>query len=599
MQELFQKNILFFYNNHKEYYDLITNIKTRRFQIKNDNIFDTESGQYLYPIQENESQMFSTSEFYSISPIQNHLWNKYFYTYKLYDYDESTLPITSNIINSFLKESKECDEFNDTGYYFDKNFLPATTIFGIMSGIHIEKLVKKYDFQSLFIYEPNVEFFAISLYFIDYEFMFEKLDDRVFLFIQGNLEEKIIKKFYEERIVTANFVRLELVTYSHPKIEDAKDKFRLANISNKRGWGSYEDEIVGIKNHIKNSSSNIPTLTSTKNYDFPVCVVANGSSLDNLIPFIKENQEKFIIISVGTATKPLLDLGIMSDFHIEIERMPYLVDVLKEFLPNYKGHFVGASVIDNRNFFLNKNSLMFIRDASSVSGEGFKLTYTSPVVGNAGVSFALHFSSEIYLCGFDAGFRKDQKLHAKGSFYDDKDDKSKEAFKVRGNFNDDVYSNSLLNLSRVSLANAISKFDAKVYNLSDGAFIENTIPLKSENFSLTKEIDKEKEIKKILSHFEIVKSKKLDYKKELKIYIKSLKKLLSITPKNREELTLLIDKITDYTVYIYYSNPMAGTLMRGSIWHIMNAFYITMHKVDMKEYNRLSQIILNKLSKFI
>jgi hypothetical protein len=428
--------------------------------------------------------------------------------------------------------------------------------------------------------------------------MFNKLENRVFLFIQGNLEEKIIRKFYEERIVSANFMRLEFTTYNHPKIDDAKNKFKLANISNKRGWGSYEDEVVGLKNHIKNSSSNIPTLSSTKIYNFPICVVANGSSLDNLIPFIKQNQEKFIIISVGTATKPLLNAGIESDFHIEIERMPYLVNVLKEFLPDYKGHFIGASVIDSENFSLNRNSLMFIRDASAVSGEGFKVKYTSPVVGNAGVSLALHFSEEIYLCGFDAGFKKDSKLHAKGSFYDDKKDTSKEAFKVKGNFSNDVYSNSLLNLSRNSLSNAISKFSAKVYNLSDGAFIGHTTPLKTEDFLITDKIEKEKCINHIVSHFDTFQSKELNYEKELDIYIKTIIKFLSMTPKNRKELTTIIDKITDYTIYVYETHPMVGTLMRGSMWHILNAFYLTMHKVDMKHYKKIKEIIISNLDRY-
>ena len=51
--------------------------------------------------------------------------------------------------------------------FTQKDFLPTTVIFGLLGGKHLDLLVKKYEFQSLFVYEPNPEFFALSLYFVD------------------------------------------------------------------------------------------------------------------------------------------------------------------------------------------------------------------------------------------------------------------------------------------------------------------------------------------------------------------------------------------------------------------------------------------------
>ena len=118
--------------------------------------------------------------------------------------------------------------------------------------MHIEYLIKRYQFQSLFIYEPEEELFAISCYFVDWEEAFNRLNDRLYLFVKGNLDSKVIKRFYDSRVVTSNFLRVQFTTYNSPKIEEAKREFYLANISNKRGWGSFEDEIVGFRNHLRN-----------------------------------------------------------------------------------------------------------------------------------------------------------------------------------------------------------------------------------------------------------------------------------------------------------------------------------------------------------
>jgi hypothetical protein len=370
MNNLFAKNLQYFYKEIPEYYDLIQNIKTRKFKIINDNglnILDTVTNTYFYPVENGKHLMQEVSELYANNPIKNKLWTKYFLTKELYKYDEKILPITSNIVNKIIDSVKKSKEFIKDGYYYDKNFLYTTSIFGLGSGLHIQYLIEKYDFQSLFIYEPEEEFFAISCYFVNWQKAFEKLGSNLYLFVKGNIDTKILKKFYDSKVVTSNFLRLEFTTYNSEKIENAKKEFYLANISNKRGWGSFEDEMVGFKNHLKNINKNIPMLSNTKKIKAPICVVANGASLENDITWLKENQNNLIIISVGTSIRPLLKAGIHSDFHIEIERMPQLVEILRPSLEKYKGYFVGASVIDTKHFKIAKKPLMFVRDASSIS----------------------------------------------------------------------------------------------------------------------------------------------------------------------------------------------------------------------------------------
>jgi hypothetical protein len=601
MKNLFAKNMKYFYENIPQYYELIKNIKTRRFKIINDNgfnIYDTENDTYFYPVENSKHLMQNISELYANNPMQNDLWYKYFLTKDLPNYDEKILPITSKICNKIINSVKNSEKYIDDGYFYDKDFLYTTTIFGIGSGLHIEYLTQKYNFQSLFIYEPEPEFFAISCYFVDWGRIYEKLGDKFYLFIRGELDTRILKKFYDSYIVSSNFLRLEFTTYESPKIKNAKKEFHLANISNKRGWGSFEDESVGFKNHLKNINKNTPILSGTKKIDAPICVIANGASLNNDIEWIKQNQQNMIIVSVGTSIRPLQKAGIESDFHIEIERMPQLVDILKPSLEKYNGYFVGASVIDSEHFKIAKKPLMFVRDASSATGiSNYFLKYCSPMVGNTGFSFSAHFSDEVYMIGFDVGFKKDKRIHAEGSLYDDKDDKD-EGYPVKGNFSNDIYSNDLLNLSRQSLEMAIALLKPKkVYNLSDGAYINGTISKHSKDITLSK-IDKKKYIKKIVKNFKKDKIKLLNYSGFLELYKNKIIELLDKEPKNKKELTEIIDLINDYTLAFTRHEPAVGTLMRGSIWHMLNAMYISLHKTNINEYKKIVNIIKDGLQNY-
>ena len=277
-------------------------------------------------------------------------------------------------------------------------------------------------------------------------------------------------------------------------------------------------------------------------------------------------------------------MGIESDMHIEIERMPYLVEVLKEVLEGYEGIFIGASVIDQGNFSLAKESVMFIRDASSAQTKGlFSLSFASPIVGNAGVSLALLLSKEVYLCGMDAGFKQKESLHAQNSFYDDREDRSKEAIKVKGNLSPNIYSNSLFNLSRITMENAIMHAKANVYNLSDGALIKGAKPTYPNEIAL-QSIDKNEALKKIKGCFSKVYYEEHNLEVEIEAYKKAVIKIMERVPEDREALCEIFDKVTDFSHYVYRENRQVGTLMRGTLWHLLNFFYSVMHKFDMSYY---------------
>ena len=587
MQKLFEKNIKFLYYNLPHYYKLITSIKEKRFLIKDENIFDTLTKQFIY-----QNSINSDSEIFAKNPINNPLYEKSF-TFLNPPKWEEKFYITGKIVNKLIEKTQKLPTIE--GFNFEKNFLPSTIIYGILAGKHIDLLIKRYEFQSLLIYEPNIEFFAISLYFMDLEKIYQKIGERFFIQIGGELSEEIVQKFLNERIITSSLLNLELTTYNHPLIENSKKKlneFRNAKI---RGWGTYEDEVKGIKNHKKNINK-FPILKKSLEINIPFCVVANGKSLEKNIDFIKKNQDSMIIISVGTALKPLLQAGIESDFHIEQERIDLLIEALKDILPSYNGIFVGANVVNNKVFKMAKNPYLYIREGFTL--EKFypnPLIFSSPLVGNAGVSFAANFTKEIYLCGMDLGFRLNEKKHSSNSFYDEREDKEKSGIKVKGNFSNDIYTDSLFLSSKIAIEKLIKIKNLKVYNLSDGAYINDSIPLKD---TTLKKIDKKRYISKILKAFSDEKFEE----KELNLYplLNAISKALStLNIKDYKHLTGTIDFLEDLIKAYGIKDKATYSLLRGSLWHILFNFYLLSHKLkNKKDINKLAKIIKKEIFLF-
>ncbi|WP_024790720.1 MULTISPECIES: 6-hydroxymethylpterin diphosphokinase MptE-like protein [unclassified Lebetimonas] len=582
---LFQKNIKFFYQNIPSFYKLITSIKTRRYQLVNNNILDTQTNTYLYPNSIDEDSII-----FSYNPVQNSLWEKNFFYINPEKLDEKEFYLTGKIVNSLTDKAKNLN-YTD-GFYFENNFLPATVILGLLSGKHIEILAQKYNFQSLFIYEPEPEFFAISLYFIDYEKLYKKLRGKLFVFIKNKINYFAIEKFYFERIITSNFARFTLTTYENKFIIDAKNKFNKISVLKNRGWGTFEDEIKGIKNHLQNIGR-YPLLNKSKKLNIPVCIAANGKSLEKNIEFIKKNKDSMIIISVGTALKPLIKAGLQSDFHIEQERIDTLIEALKDILPNYRGYFLGASVVNQKIFQMAKKPLMYIREAFTQENNYFTLKYSSPIVGNTGMAFASEFSNEIYLCGMDLGFRLGERKHSYGSFYDNKEDTEQKGIKVKGNLSDDIYSDSLFLSSKSNIEKLIKEKQTNVYNLSDGAYIEGSVPIKDKKLPL---IDKEKYIREIINCFN-----KTDYKDEkpdIKNLLLAISKAMDIKIDSKEKLTSLIEGLEDLIKTYEQIDKSGFLLLRGSLFHILNNLYILSYKIDFKNYNKLTKIIKKEIFKF-
>lgn len=538
----------------------------------------------------NSHQMLQIHDEIARSPISNPRWK--IHTNQLYldKFDELKFPITGKACNDFIDLLHKHGGIKE--YYLSHSFLPTTSIFGLLGGLFLEFIRERgVFFHSLLIFEENVDMFRISCYFVDYQSLFEATSPKsCYIFVKDLIDKFFIRNFFAQKKVTNNFLRLELKLYESPKLEAAKQIIDEEYASNARGWGSFEDEMIGIENTLKNisiKSPKKPILAIPERVNAPICVVGNGPSLDGLLPFIKENEKKMIIFSCGTALKPLKSYGIKPDFQIEIERIDYLLDVLKS-APLGETALMCANVINPDVLKLAKESYIFMRGGSA-SGYMYSsksvVEHAAPFVGNAGVALACLLGSEVLMCGLDCGYIKDKTKHAKDSFYgDEKLDLPAEVFRVRGNFDGEVYSDSIFLLSSQNIAQAIKIFSPKMaLNLGEGAYIAGARPTRAEEFDLVK-INKKKFVRQIKGYF-IKRPKNIFtqitqdfYLEEIINFKNELVRLFDVKVTTKKALFALIDKVNISCVKKSSSAPFVGILFEGSLGHMFQSLMIaTLH----------------------
>ena len=620
VKETLQKNIEFFKctNRIKEFIDIIEkytdvdDIGTIKYKIideKGINVEIRKNGKTLYPTDKNGfSYMEQLSDATADEPIINDMWER-LTMYEIEKHKDKK-PIRTQVFFNTIVELEEfienTPEYKETGVYYDEGEMPTLAFMGIGAGLHIEKIIDKSNIiNSVLMYEPNEELFALSCYFLDYEKLHKKVgEDKLLIIVNGDFEKHHAIQFLSQRKAISSILLSLFVAYESPELDKAKMILAETILISTYGWGFYIDERIGLKNFFNNVRKDIPTLYKTKKTKCPICVVANGSSLDNDIEWLKQNQDNFIIISAGTAIRPLLSAGIHSDFHVEVERLDELVDEIKDDIKKNKGYFIGASVINSKHFDNAKKSLMFVKDASIPHNlSEYSLPFTTPTVGNAVFSIAISFSNEIYLVGNDVGFKKNKKIHAKNSYYDELEDTkkdSKDVRKVKGNFSDDIYTEQLFDTIKYNIERAIKDNpDAKVINMSDGAYIEGTIIKRSEEINNLSKVNKEKYIEKIIEcfdKFEGVYYLNVPYR--LKIMVEDFIKIIDVNISNRKDLMDVIANIEKY-IRDTEKNEKLFTLIKGTILTTTFYMYNLLHKTDIKYYKNIVEKIKKGFKKML
>lgn len=417
----------------------------------------------------------------------------------------------------------------------EKNRLPeqvdSLIIFGVALGKHIELLTERHRIKNLYICEPNLDFFVLSLYVTNWHQIFQQAEDndcRIYLNLGGdgsNYFTDLMLQFYKVGAYSiANTYMLS--SYFNRDMQKAIAGLR-AQLRIVLMMGEYFDHVrFGIAHTYFNVDNHRflrkNWLQKDEKHDIlqlPVFIVANGPSLDSCFEYLHKYQDKVIIISCGTALRALYRNGIKPDFHAEVEQNRATFDWISqvndpEYLKDIRLISVNGMHPDTAGMFREtllafkqgESSTYIFQNGLAESGaEIASLAYSYPTVTNMVTNYLLSAGFRlIYLFGVDLGYVDINYHHSKFSAYYKPDGKDSHDYKnnyghsnlpVEGNFRPVVFTQPAFDVSRKLVEQALLSFAGaiEVYNCSDGVKIAGAAALDPEYILLADNTDYDKQ----------------------------------------------------------------------------------------------------------
>jgi hypothetical protein len=435
-------------------------------------------------------------------------------------------------------------------------------------GIHIEKITKKFNLQVILLVEDDIELFRLSLFITNYSHIF--LNKKVFFSISNNISEfhQEFNNFYVQAFFKNQYIKFNIFSSGY---ESKIQEIRSLLITRPEATYSHERLLVKNSRVIDKLKKNYKflNLQKDKNENYfskkPWLVLGAGPSLQQNSQWLIENQNKFIIVAAFTALNTLKRLNIKADIAVQIDENDFTTDQMLEKLDDLS--FLDSTLIF---FSASVSKLLFDRfDKERVylheDRTRYKLstsTLTVASVGETVYSLALIYNaSDIYLLGIDLALGADGQTHSKDHFkattleenakQNENDDfqLSNTTIDVKGNFRDIVQTTPLFALS-IPVINYKTKEhrspSQKLYNLSDGAYLENIVPTKVDEVNLTQDISEDKDFNKLSNFFNKYSTTSLndEEKKALQCRLKQIEEYYNIleefknSPHSNEDIFL-------------------------------------------------------------
>lgn len=387
--------------------------------------------------------------------------------------------------------------------------------------------------DNLVIFEREPDYFYASLFLVDWLSILQNFSGtEKSLSLNIGLHDnysvaffRLMQESHAKNIESTAFLQLSFSQHDNNQLAEMRNEIKTS-----QAVGDYFDHVwYGINHSLINIKAGARLLNKSSKLigglDFPVFVVGNGPSLDKLIPYIKQYKDQVILVTCGTALSAVMAYGIVPDFHAEAEQnrstYPLIKNVknkekLKEIClisftavhPATLALFKEAYLAFKKGEVATKFIKIFLPE--SERNDFPELIYAYPTATNLALSFIAEVGfKNVYLFGVDLGQVESEKHHSIKSIYFNDDGKELHDFSksnphnyvVPGNFREIVFTKMEFNMARQTMDFLIKRFkNLVVYNCSDGARIEQAIPLSAENIIISKSnLDKEKFLD-VLSH---------------------------------------------------------------------------------------------------
>lgn len=396
---------------------------------------------------------------------------------------------------------------------------------GIGMGYLIPQLLELTDIHNLIVLEPHADVFHASLHILDWEQVFqhfEQDDHSIKLIVEESPRQSMgsLRKHFHH-IGPHHFINaLHIEHLSSKEMNDTLERFMKSAALELIPSGYFDDEQVSLAHSLHNWRSRIPPLREfspieRRSVDKPLFLIGNGPSLDLAKDFLRQNQDKAIIVSCGTTLGSLRKMGIKPDIHIEMERTrpvvewiststdeAYRKDILLLALNTVHPDVFKMFDLNGMGMKTNDLGTHFVSQYISEGCNAINLAHCNPTVGNAGMAFsvALGFKN-IYLFGLDLGFSAGTQHHSTLSTHynmDEKHQKGLHLYNVEDKGNKTVPANfggtvttTFVYMSAKNSIEFLIRFipDLNCFNTSNGVLIEGAQPIQLNEIQLDTQIE--------------------------------------------------------------------------------------------------------------
>lgn len=397
--------------------------------------------------------------------------------------------------------------------------------FLILLGVHHQQLIQRMLDQtrcmSVIFIEPDPTAFAWSIDHVDWPALIADVQARggTFDFV-FDPDPKTISATIWRTMRFVNPASTDGATFTalgHPGLaRDLMERLGSDLALSYTSLGFFYDESLMIRNTHQNLTRDDARIFQRRHESDPGCpvfVVASGPSLDDSIDTIKEHADSAVIVSCGSALRPLLVNGITPDFQIETENAEVspLTRQMADEHDLSKVTLVASTTIDPDVLPSFRDVIFYFRSSLSpyplfAPSHASSLFMPDPTVGNAGLSLALELGfSDVFLFGMDCGSRDPEKHHSGDAFHYSADAGDVDIhydMQVEANFGGRTWTDHGLFMSIVNLVELLKIFGdgRRIRNCSDGAKIEGATPLKPADLDLFQDIgSKQRALREIIN----------------------------------------------------------------------------------------------------
>ncbi|WP_114394046.1 6-hydroxymethylpterin diphosphokinase MptE-like protein [Oleisolibacter albus] len=388
-------------------------------------------------------------------------------------------------------------------------------------------------------------------------------------------------------------------------------------------FGFIVDEINMMKNTFRNLQSGTRRVLGhvSESCKLPVIVVASGPSVTASLDFIRENKDRAIIISCGSALRILTRAGIKPDFHCNLERAKEVYDMHVELQKETDLSDIYAVMTTTvwpgiDSFF--KDTIYFFRAPLSPVGvfvdrDDEILNHEGPTVTNTAFSLAMRLQApEVYLCGVDLGSADPKRTTRNPDAWGVTPREL--TIPVRGNYGTTVFTDQTLVRQRLNLEEQIrlatgQASQTKVYNLSNGVRIDGAMPARPGYVRMAQPVvEKAEHLTALVQQFPVYTRERFEtawLSSEVRDGVQELIKFLteSLVKADDWDHTLMhaLDQVNQYS-HLSFRRQYARRLLRGSLTTMSQTFQSVLNRLEdqsrRKEvFNTLRNLYLDMLER--